>query len=51
MDLIEKKLKEYPQFEKFFNEDGEDGFFVKNLENIQGDERDIILISIGLWSR
>lgn len=24
-----------------------DGFFVKNLENVQGDERDIIVISIG----
>jgi len=47
MDLLEKKLKDYPELEQFFNEDGEEGFFVKNLENIQGDERDIILISIG----
>ncbi len=23
------------------------GFFVKNLENVQGDERDIIIFSIG----
>jgi len=27
--------------------DSDAGFFVKNLENVQGDERDIILISIG----
>ncbi|WP_432644596.1 DUF4011 domain-containing protein [Methanobrevibacter sp.] len=47
MDILEKKLQEQPDLEQFFNEDGEDGFFVKNLENIQGDERDIILISIG----
>ena len=47
MDILEKKLQEHPELEQFFNEDGEDGFFVKNLENIQGDERDIILISIG----
>lgn len=47
MDLLEKKLKDNPELEQFFSEDGEEGFFVKNLENIQGDERDIILISIG----
>ena len=47
MDILEKKLKDYPELEQFFNEDSEEGFFVKNLENIQGDERDIILISIG----
>lgn len=47
MDIIEEKLKDNPEFEQFFNEDGEEGFFVKNLENIQGDERDIILISLG----
>ena len=47
MDILEKKLKENPDFEQFFNEKGEEGFFVKNLENIQGDERDIIIISIG----
>lgn len=47
MDILEKKLKDNPDLEQFFDEDGEEGFFVKNLENIQGDERDIILISIG----
>ncbi len=24
-----------------------DGFFVKNLENVQGDERDVIFFSVG----
>lgn len=47
MDILEKKLKDNPDLEPFFNDKGEEGFFVKNLENIQGDERDIILISIG----
>lgn len=47
MDVLEKKLKDNPDLEKFFNGDGEEGFFVKNLENIQGDERDIIIISLG----
>ena len=33
--------------EEFFAEHPEEPFFVKNLENVQGDERDVILISIG----
>ena len=36
-----------PSCETFFNEHPEEPFFVKNLENVQGDERDVILISIG----
>ena len=35
------------QFEAFFKEDTEEPFFVKNLENVQGDERDTIIFSIG----
>lgn len=35
------------QYEKFFLEDNEHAFFVKNLENVQGDERDTIIFSIG----
>jgi very-short-patch-repair endonuclease len=33
--------------ESFFASHSEEPFFVKNLENIQGDERDVILISVG----
>ena len=33
--------------EAFFDENQLEGFFVKNLENVQGDERDVIMISIG----
>ena len=33
--------------EEFFAGHPEEPFFVKNLENVQGDERDVILISIG----
>lgn len=47
--LIEDKLQEAFQkdanFDKWANE-GEERLFVKNLENVQGDERDIILFSI-----
>ena len=33
--------------ETFFSAHNEEPFFIKNLENVQGDERDVILISIG----
>jgi len=34
-------------FEKFFSESTDEPFFIKNLENVQGDERDTIIFSIG----
>ena len=37
-DAIDRRLKEQPDFESFFKEDRLEGFFVKNLENVQGDE-------------
>lgn len=36
-----------PDVEELFAGNGTEPFFVKNLENIQGDERDIIFISVG----
>ena len=47
LEELEYRLRKNPELEQFFNESGEDGFFIKNLENIQGDERDVILISVG----
>lgn len=44
---INKIRIENPEFENFFLEDNEEPFFVKNLENVQGDERDTIIFSIG----
>lgn len=44
---IEIQLKQYPELEPFFKAGKHEHFFVKNLETIQGDERDVILISIG----
>lgn len=38
---------EHSEYEYFFNEENPDAFFVKNLENVQGDERDTIIFSIG----
>lgn len=36
-----------PDLEEFFGRASSEPFFVKNLENIQGDERDVIFISVG----
>ncbi len=36
-----------PRFEAFFDETLEEAFFVKNLERVQGDERDAIILSVG----
>lgn len=35
-----------PHYERFFDEAKEEPFFIKNLENVQGDERDTIIFSI-----
>jgi very-short-patch-repair endonuclease/DNA polymerase III delta prime subunit len=45
---VERLRREDPSCEDFFNAERNDGevFFVKNLENVQGDERDVIFISI-----
>ena len=37
----------HQQYDIFFAEDKDESFFVKNLENVQGDERDTIIFSIG----
>ncbi len=45
-DILWERLAERPDLEeKAFR--GEEPLFVKNLENVQGDERDVILFSIG----
>lgn len=46
-DEIEILRKSEPAIEPFFAADRHEAFFVKNLESIQGDERDVIFISIG----
>ncbi|WP_244422349.1 DUF3320 domain-containing protein [Bradyrhizobium sp. ORS 285] len=46
-DQLEVLRKESPDTEEFFSRGTSEPFFVKNLENIQGDERDVIFISMG----
>jgi len=40
-------LADHPELEEFFAEDSPEPFFVKNLERVQGDERDAVILSIG----
>ena len=45
-DLLTEELAKQPELErKAF--DAEEPIFIKNLENVQGDERDVILFSVG----
>ena len=46
-DELEVLQREQPELAPFFSSGRSEPFFVKNLENIQGDERDVIFISIG----
>ena len=53
-DAIDKEMAKSPEFRSYMLsernriENGEDtSIFIKNLENVQGDERDIIIFSIG----
>lgn len=46
-ELLDKKLKSFAEGDNFMTRWDTEGwpFFVKNLENVQGDERDVIFIS------
>jgi very-short-patch-repair endonuclease len=48
---IEKTLydrrRQRPDLDAFFSDQGERTFFCKNLERVQGDERDAIILSVG----
>ena len=46
-DLLEQERRAKPDIERAFNgESGREPVFVKNLETVQGDERDVILFSV-----
>jgi very-short-patch-repair endonuclease len=44
---LDRALEQRPDLLDFFSLDREERFFVKNLETVQGDERDAIILSIG----
>lgn len=45
-DLLDEERNKHPEIEFAFNPDNPDSVFVKNLETVQGDERDVILFSV-----
>ena len=48
-DLLHKRLGEVsdPALDRFFSVTNEERFFIKNIERVQGDERDAIILSLG----
>jgi very-short-patch-repair endonuclease len=46
-DELEILRRQHPETEGFFTAHPSEPWFVKSLENIQGDERDVIMISVG----
>lgn len=47
LEELARLRKANPGLESFFDPSAPDPFFVKNLENVQGDERDAIFVSVG----
>jgi len=45
-DVLNEELVKYPELDRQ-NQEAAEPLFVKNLENVQGDERDTILFSVG----
>lgn len=45
-DLLDRARQDAPEIEWFFSDERYEPTIVKNLENVQGDERDVILFSI-----
>ena len=46
-DAVTEALRSAPDAAPFFEADTDERFFVKNLERVQGDERDAIIVSVG----
>jgi very-short-patch-repair endonuclease len=44
---IDQALLQRPELNQFFDANAEERFFVKNLERVQGDERDAIILTVG----
>jgi hypothetical protein len=50
-DLLELKRREDAELDAYMQKTDREQMFVKNLENVQGDERDAIIISVGYGPR
>lgn len=47
-EAVSEKIKRFPELAERLDEisDKKDAFFIKNLESVQGDERDVIILSV-----
>jgi len=45
-DLLDEARRARPEMEPFFGSAVQEPLFIKNLENVQGDERDVMLFSV-----
>ena len=50
-ETLLQERRERPELDKFFSEAADEPFFVKNLERVQGDEREAIILSVGYSRR
>ncbi|MCL2895039.1 DUF3320 domain-containing protein [Brenneria tiliae] len=46
-DLLDRARQQYPSIEHYFQDDLAEPVVVKNLETVQGDERDVIMLGVG----
>lgn len=46
-DALRRARLNRPEFDDFFSENRQEACFVKNLERVQGDERDAIILTVG----
>ena len=46
-ERLRAELSNYQEYEEFFGEEKAEPFFIKNLERVQGDERDSIILTVG----
>lgn len=44
---LDRRRRADPSLERFFSDDRLESVFVRNLETVQGDERDVIFLSVG----
>lgn len=45
-NLLDEQRRSHPKLERFFSSESRYPVFIKNLETVQGDQRDVIIISI-----
>jgi very-short-patch-repair endonuclease len=45
--VLDREMLRHPELSEFFDTARQERFFVKNLERVQGDERDVIILSVG----